>query len=263
MADILTAKHVTFAYNKKSPVVLQDVSVHVATGDVVALLGPNGSGKSTLLNLLCGILRPSQGDVLLNGQNICRYSAREIAQTIAYVPQRVNLSFDYSVFDYVLMGRTAHTGMLSAPTKEDFRVTEVALERMELTRFRYRSIRELSGGEQQKACIARALTQQPRLIVLDEPTSALDYGNQVKVLQLISQLQNDRYAVLITTHTPDHPLLLDCTTWLLNKAGHLSCGTARDTITTATMRCLYGDNVTVTHVPLIDRPTCLIDIHRY
>lgn len=207
-------------------------------------------------------MHPQHGEVLLYGQNISNYSSQEIARTIAYVPQRVNLSFDYNVFDFVLMGRTAHMGMLSAPNKEDFRLTEEALARLELTRFRHRSIRELSGGEQQKACIARALTQQPRLVVLDEPTSALDFGNQVKVLQLISQLRNDGYAVLMTTHTPDHPLLLDCTTWLLDKKGQLSCGSAQEMISTSSMRHLYGENVIVTQIPELNRFACMIDIQK-
>ena len=260
MADILTANNITFAYNKKGPVILQDVSVRVGMGDVVALLGPNGSGKSTLLNLLCGLLRPGKGEVLLHGRSISSYSPQQIAQTIAYVPQRVNLSFDYNVFDFVLMGRTAHTGMLSAPGKEDFRLTEEALERMELTPFRRRSIRELSGGEQQKACIARALTQQPKLIVLDEPTSALDYGNQVKVLRLIAQLRDDGYAVLMTTHVPDHPLLLDCSTWILGRDGRLQCATAKESITAETMNRLYGSEVTVSYVEAIDHLACLIHL---
>ncbi len=260
MGALLTAEHVTFAYGAKQRNVLEDVSVQVDEGQIITLLGPNGSGKSTLLNILCGLLRPNQGRVTLRGEDVHKLSAQTVAQSIAYVPQHTNLSFDYTVYDYVLMGRTAHMGLMAAPSRHDRELVEAALEQMELTQYRHRSVREMSGGEQQKASIARALVQEPQLVILDEPTSALDYGNQVRVLQLVNQLRNKGYAVIMTTHNPDHPLLLRSDTWLLDRAAHLSVGTAEESITQETMSALYGNAVYVSHIDDIHRTACIIQL---
>ena len=258
---LLEARGVSFSYGRDLPLILRDVSVSVDQGDTITLLGPNGVGKTTLLNILCGLLRPDSGSVLLDGRDIRTVTAREIALHIAYVPQRLNLMFDYTVLDYVLLGRTAHLSMISMPSERDREIALGALDRLELADYRDRIINNLSGGEQQKVSIARALAQEPRIIILDEPTSALDYGNQAKVLDLVQLLSRDGYAVLMTTHNPDHPLLLGAKTWLLSRGGSLQEEEAERAITNEALTALYGSQVMVADVEALGRKACFIRLN--
>ena len=156
------------------------------------------------------------------------------------------------------MGRTSHMGFFSAPSSDDYRQSERALEQLDLLRLKNRPISELSGGEQQKVCIARAIVQMPKLIIMDEPTSALDYGNQIKVLKLVKELSASGYAVLITTHNPEHPLLLNSDVWLLERSGTLSAGTCDEMLTEEKLIKLYDTNIRVTHIDSLNRRACFI-----
>ncbi len=259
---ILSAENVSFSYYKDSPLILDDITVSIKKGEAVCLLGPNGVGKSTLLNLLCGLLKPNKGRIYLENTDISHLSSKNIAQFIGYVPQKIHLSFNYSVLDYVLLGRTAHMNLLSLPSDEDKKHAMQALEDLDLLDYSHRSVNDLSGGEQQKVSIARALAQNPQIIVFDEPTSALDYGNQVKVLKLVQKLIQKDYAVIMTTHNPDHPLLLDCMTWLLRKNGKIESAPSKEIINRETLTELYGTDVVVIDVKQANRSACFMTLSK-
>ena len=258
MDEIISIKDLTFSYNKEKTV-LFEVNAQVSNGDLITLLGPNGVGKSTLLNCITGLLAIKTGIIKLNNNDIISLKIKNIAQIIAYVQQKFQNNFDYTVREYVTMGRTAHKNIFEQPNENDYHIAEDALEKLNILHLKNNSYNEISGGEQQQVCIARAIAQQPKLIVLDEPTSALDYDNQIKVLNLTKKLSELGYAVLMTTHNPEHSLLLNSTVWILNRGGHMSVGSAEELITGKTLRGLYTSEICVSEVPFCNRKVCFVN----
>jgi iron complex transport system ATP-binding protein len=257
MSSIISINNLTFSYNKERAV-LCNIDTEVNKGDLVTLLGPNGVGKSTLLNCLTGLLAVKEGVIKLNGRDITSMKIRNIAQVIAYVPQKIQTNFDYTVREYVTMGRTAHKNIFEQPTKKDYIIAEEALNHLDILHFQKRSFNQMSGGEQQQVCIARAIAQQPQIIILDEPTSALDFDNQIKVLNLAKKLSDLGYAVLMTTHNPEHSLLLDSIVWILSRNGTMTEGTANDLVNERTLRGLYTSNICVSEMPSSKRRVCYV-----
>ncbi len=197
---VLEASNVSFAY-RGGELVLRGVDLAAAAGQFTAMLGPNGSGKTTLLRCLLGRLRPQGGRILLDAQSVDHYSSRKLARVMAYVPQRAQVSFDFRVSEIVMTGRYAHTDLLGLTGKRD---EQVALEAMRMTGtegFGARTLDELSGGEAQCVMIARALAQQPQVLLLDEPTSHLDLRNQVRIYRMMQRLAHDwPMAVVCVSH---------------------------------------------------------------
>ena len=258
MSRIADIRSITFSYDT-SRTILDGVTTSIDTGDLMTLLGPNGTGKSTLLNCISGILKPSSGRVVLDGRDIREMTVREISRVIGYVPQNIQNNFDYTVYEYVLMGRVAHKRLLEYPDRDDREAANEAINTMGLGHLANRSFNRLSGGEQQQACIARALAQNPELIIMDEPTSALDFDNQVKVLKLAKNLSRMGYAVLMTTHNPEHALLLDSEAWMLDHDGKLSYGSSRELVNTEDLSNLYSVDVRVSRLNDSCRNVCYIE----
>ena len=183
--------------------VLISLSLEAAAGEWIALLGPNGAGKSSALRVIAGSLQSGRrvhvsGDVAIHGRSIRGLSNRAAGRLIAVVPQSPIFPVGVSTFDYVMLGRTPHLGMLASPGRRDRVVVHGLLERLDLTKFALREVRDLSGGERQRAVIARALAQQAPVLVLDEPTSALDVGHQQQVLELVDTLRVDEGLVVVS-----------------------------------------------------------------
>ena len=256
VAPLLGVRDVDFAYPGRQRV-LCGVTFDLAPGELCTLLGPNGAGKSTLLNCIMHLLENQRGTIELAGRDVRRLSSREIAQSVAYVPQTTNVAFNYDVRDYVAMGRAPFLKLYSSPTGRDMALVDDALERLGIAHLAGRPYTELSGGQRQLVDVARALAQQPRLILFDEPTSALDYGNQVKVLKMVAELSHEGYAILMTTHNPDHPILLGGSVCLLGRDGHLTKGTASEVMSEETLCKLYDCNLVVRHVEAAGRDVCM------
>jgi iron complex transport system ATP-binding protein len=258
MDSIVAINKLSFSYDRQKTV-LQGIEAQIEKGDIVTLLGPNGVGKSTLLNCITGLLSVKEGVVKLDGRDIVRLSTRSIARIIAYVPQSFQKSFDYTVNEYVMMGRTAHKNIFEQPSSTDYMMVEEALGKLDVLHLKNKSFNQISGGEQQQVCIARAIAQQPRLIVLDEPTSALDFDNQIKVLNLTKRLSELGYAVLMTTHNPEHSLLLDSIVWLLDREGSMTTGIADGLISEGNLRSLYSSEICVAKVLPGKRRVCFVN----
>ena len=195
---MLSVEHVCFGYGRRGPAVLDDVSLSLDAGQIGILLGPNGSGKTTLLKIILGLLTPRAGAVRFEGEDFLRLPRRERARRIAYVPQEIRFGA-LSVFDSVLMGRVAYFGLRAGA--EDRRVVARVLADMGLEPLAGRSVQALSGGERQKIAIARAMAQQPRLLIFDEPTGNLDIANEQLILEEARKLAREKgVAILSTLH---------------------------------------------------------------
>ena len=197
---MLQGQDLVFAY-RPGQSVLEGVSARSHAGRLVCLLGPNGSGKTTLLRCLLGQLKPQSGSVNLDGRPLRKHSRRELARMLAYVPQFPQSSFAFSVRELVLMGRFAHTGVLGLVTEHDLAVARQAMIMTETVHLADRTLEELSGGEAQCVMIARALAQQPQVLLLDEPTSHLDLRNQLTIYRMMVRLAHDwPIAVVCVSH---------------------------------------------------------------
>jgi iron complex transport system ATP-binding protein len=186
----LAAQDVTASYRERR--VLSGVSVEVSAGEIVAVIGPNGAGKSTLVRVLAGTLRPSAGQVLLEGRDLLALSRRDIARSVAVVPQDSSVAFGFSVREVVLMGRAPHQSGLLYPSHEDLAALERALVACDLVELAERPLSELSGGERRRVVIARALAQEPRVLLLDEPVTHLDVRHSVALYDLVRRHAAER-----------------------------------------------------------------------
>jgi iron complex transport system ATP-binding protein len=240
----LTAEHVSFEYAGRGETPgafsLYDVSVAVRRGSLTGLLGPNGCGKTTLLRLMSGVLRPRRGDVALNGRPLQSISRRELARSVAVVPQETHPAFDYSVLEMTLMGRHPHLGVFQLEGPDDIAIAHEALAATGTAHLAARPYMTLSGGEKQRVVIASALAQAPEVLLLDEPTASLDLAYQLEVGSLLSRLNRDRgVTMVLATHDLNLAASL-CDSLVLLRAGRVVAqGPTRDVLTGALVRQLY------------------------
>lgn len=254
---ILDVQNLSFSYDKKRTI-FHDVNFSLEKGEVLSILGTNGAGKSTLLSCIAGLLKPRSGDIYLNNQSMKNLTMREIAKIISFVPQ-VNLpTYAFTVRDFTVMGRSPYISAFGSPSKKDYEIADEALARMNIYHLREKLYTEISGGERQQVSIARALTQQPQIILLDEPTAHLDYGNQFRVVQMIAQLADEGYALIMTTHNPDHAIILNGKVAILDKNGVLGVGQASESLSGETLSKLYGLNIKTIYDPDAGRNVCIV-----
>jgi iron complex transport system ATP-binding protein len=245
---LLSFDHISFGYQPNGRRVLRALSLDVQPGTVTAILGPNGAGKTTLLHLALGWLRPQGGQVLLDGRPLNSYARRTLGQWMALVPQSERVPFEYSILEYVLLGRAPYLAPLAMPGAEDYRVGEQAIEQVGLSQLNRRAITTLSGGERQLAMVARALAQQPPLLLLDEPTSHLDLANKARLLQLMRELVRQGMTLLLTTHEPNVAAAI-ATHLVLMHDGQVHCaGPLADVFTAEYLSVTYGIPVRVAQV---------------
>jgi iron complex transport system ATP-binding protein len=247
---------VSCGYGKTA--VLRGFSASISAGEIYCLLGPNGIGKTTLFKTILGFLPLLSGSISIDGKSIANLSPRDFARYVGYVPQSHVPPFAFSVLDVIVMGRTARLGTFGNPKNADYDFAESVIERLGIMHLRDRFYTQLSGGERQMVLIARALTQEPAFLMMDEPTSNLDFGNQAKVLEHIIALAGQNLGIIMTTHYPEHVLLLKTKVALLKKDGAIQNGTAREVLTAASLSETYGISVAVMDVPYQNRnlPFC-------
>ena len=199
---LVELKNICFSYNSSSKdepeFQLSDIHLTIDNGEFISVLGPNGSGKSTLLKVITGLLNPAQGSISLDGQDYRNVSRKNLARVIAFVPQSSLTIFPFSIYEIVMMGRTPYLNMFGYEKKEDRDMVMEAIDLVDIAHLKNKGINEVSGGEAQRAFIARAIVQQPRLILLDEPNSHLDIKHQLSIFNLIKNLNETKGVTVVS-----------------------------------------------------------------
>ena len=257
MSILYDINNLSFSYPSLDRKVLDGVNLTISEGDVVSILGRNGAGKSTLLNCMLGLRKPQGGDIFLADKSLRERTEREIASIVGYVPQSYAPAFGHTVFDFVQMGCASRIGLFSYPGKKERNDTAAALSELGIEQLANRPYTEISGGERQQATIARAIVARPRIILFDEPTAHLDFGNQLRVLRIIKQLADKGFSVVITTHNPDHAMLLGGRAAILDRQGHLTSGLTEDILTEDSLKIVYDTDLKLKYIEEFGRKVCV------
>lgn len=252
---ILSLRDLTFGYVPTHPV-LQSVNLSLNPGRIAAIVGPNGAGKTTLLSLLLGWLTAWEGEIRLAGTPLANLTPRERGCTMALVPQSEHTPFDYSLLEYVLMGRAPHLPPLEMPSDRDTAIARQALVQVGLQGLESRPVPQLSGGERQLMLLARALAQildeqpnpAPRLLLLDEPTAHLDLRNKMRLIQIMQSLRADGITLVMTSHEPDVVLAVADDVLLMEADGSARFGAMKDIFTAEALSRIYGIPIRLIHV---------------
>ncbi len=249
----LKVHDLSFTY--QSLPVLSGVNFEVKKGDVLGIIGPNGSGKSTLLKNINALLKPLKGSVMLEGDNIFKMSRQKIAQSMAVVPQDTSIGFNFSVYEAVMMGRVPHLGRFQKEGEDDRTVVKESMEVTNCWSFKDRSVMELSGGERQRVILARALAQEPEIILLDEPTAFLDISYQTEIFDLIKELNiGKNLTVIAVLHDLNLAAQYCDHLILLNKGEIYKIGTPDEVITVDNIQEVYGTKVIISKHPVSKTP---------
>lgn len=246
---MLTVKGLSFAYSPDR-MILKDISLALASHDILCLLGPNGTGKTTLLRCLLSLSKMKSGSIEIDGHDLTKISAKNRAELMAYVPQATMMAFPYEAREVVLMGRVTHLATGGRPTNKDRALADEAMEQLGILHMSRSLFNEMSGGEKQLVLVARALAQQAKIMIMDEPTANLDYSNQVKMLQVIKTLAEQGYSILMTSHFPDHTFLACNKVVLMRDGLVMAQGIPEDIVTTENLSKLYATPVCVTTAKL-------------
>ena len=262
MNRAITAKNLSHSFGED--LVLRNVSFQVPKRDFFIIIGPNGSGKTTLMKILSGILKPRNGELKILNRSIDQYHRKALARTIAFVPQMTFADFPFTVNEIVLMGRSPYLGMLGLEVENDLEIANQAITFTGLEDLAHRKLDQLSGGEQQRVFIARAICQEPDIILLDEPTASLDLAYQVRIMDLMEQLKNEKgITVVMVSHDvnlaamyADHLLLLH--------NGQVMCqGLPDEVITFQNLETAYGCTLLVDESPLGKSPRVTLVPRKY
>ena len=248
---------------------LDHLSFHVDAGEILGIVGPNGSGKSSLLKILSGLLRVDEGDVLLGGTSLQKRSQADIARLVAVVPQEYAQVFPFTVAETVLMGRFPHRTVrwwsmgIGDETASDLASAHQAMVETDVVSLADRLVSDLSGGERQRVVIARALAQEPKILLLDEPTAFLDINHQIEICSLIGRLRAERQLTVVLVSHDLNVASQYCDRVLMLKEGQLCrIGSPEETIRPEVLRMVYGCDVVVDAHPQTGRPRVTMPMNR-
>ncbi|MDX9849929.1 MAG: ABC transporter ATP-binding protein [Anaerolineaceae bacterium] len=245
--SMIGLENIQFHYDP-GKTILNDLSLSVEKGSITAILGPNGTGKTTLLHTILGLLAPQAGEIWIAGKNIADYKRSELSQVMALVPQSEVVPFNFRVIEYVLLGRTPQLGFLDMPSEQDIELVRETLDLLEVSHLEQRAVTELSGGEQQMVVLARALVQQPQVLLLDEPTSHLDLSNKGRLLKILETLAQRGVTIVFSTHDPDAAAMIADHVILLKAGAVLDAGLIEKVLTSEKLTQTYGTEVKVLEI---------------
>jgi iron complex transport system ATP-binding protein len=253
---MIAAEQLSFAYGPRP--VLADVSLAVAAGELVGVIGPNGGGKTTLVRLLSGVLAPDTGIVRLDGRPLAAYRRRDLARRLAVVPQDPTLEFPFTALEVVLMGRAPHLAALGFPRAGDVEIARAAMARLGVGKLEDRPLDRLSGGERQRILLARALAQEPAVLLLDEPTTHLDLRHQVGIYDVVHGLARARGVAVVSVLHDLNLAALYCDRLVLLAGGRVvRHGAPAEVLEAGILRAAYATDVQVTVNPATGVPVVL------
>lgn len=253
----LALQDIALAYGDK--VVLSHIDLRMTPGEMLGIVGPNGSGKSTLIKGVCRLITPNSGRILIDGRDIATINRSELARLVAVVPQNPLLPEAFTAFEMVLMGRTPHLGLFRYEGQRDLAIAWQAMEVTRTHSLADRRISELSGGERQRLIIARALAQEPELVLLDEPTAHLDINYQIETLDFVKELCRQRGLTVIAALHDLNLAAQYCDRLAMLNGGRIYAeGSPRVVITTQNIKEVYGAEVCVYPHPVNGLPATLI-----
>lgn len=237
--------------------IFSEISFSLAVREVLCIIGPNGIGKSTLIRCLANLNPLCAGSIRLRNREIRSMKFRDVANIVGYVPQAHEIVFPFPVREFVLMGRAPHLPIYALPGRDDYAKADEAIRTVGLEKIADAPVNEISGGEYQLAMIARALAQEPEVLLLDEPTSHLDFGNQIRVLELIDRLARDGLSVIMSSHFPDHAFLSSDHVAIMQHGTFMDYGRAEEVVTEENLKKTYGVDVSITYNHEVERHVCV------
>ncbi len=262
MNRAIHAKDIGYAYGDLR--VLKGVSFSVQQGDFFIIIGPNGSGKTTLLKCISGILKHQAGILEILGTPLQDYSRKSLARSIALVPQMAPVDFPFTVTELVLMGRSPHLGILGVEHEKDLEIANQAMDFTGVGSLAHRKVDQLSGGERQRVMIARAICQEPKIILLDEPTASLDLAHQVRVMDLMERLREERkVSILMVSHDINLAAMYGNRLMLLKEGHIVSIGPPARVLTFQTLEEAYRCPLLVDKSPLGDFQRVTLVPHKF
>lgn len=257
MAVLLKIDDITCSYGAVK--VLSGLTFSIDGGSFTGIIGPNGSGKSTLLKSLSRVLKPVKGAVLLDEENLYSLDTREVAKKMAVVPQETAVNFSFTVKEVVIMGRSPHLGLFQSEGRKDFEVARQAMELTNTYHLADRLITAISGGERQRVIIAKALTQEPKIILLDEPTSHLDINHQIEILNLLKRLNRENNLTIIAVFHDLNLAAQYCDNLVLMKSGAIfTLGEPEEVLTADNIKEVYGASVLIRKHPVTGHPSIIL-----
>lgn len=250
---ILEVENGCFGYPKQEEI-LKNINLHLEKGHILSVLGPNGIGKTTLLKCMIGLLPWTKGRSLLNGTDLCKMKSKDIWNTISYIPQAHSFSFSYTGLEMVMLGRSSHLGLFEQPGAQEIEMAEAMMEKVGIMRLAGKDCNRMSGGELQMVLIARALINEPELIILDEPETGLDFHNQILVLNMIERLAHEEgISAIMNTHYPTNAMGIADEAFMMNRKGDRFYGTTDSILNEQNISRSFDVNVIVDEVSYKDR----------
>jgi iron complex transport system ATP-binding protein len=238
---MLELKNITHFYSEKESFRISDITMKIAKGEFLALLGPNGSGKSTLLKIMAGNIIPRKGHVLLNSKEINTLPPKERAKIIAYVPQNNTVAYPFTIREIVTMGRNPYLNYFGYETEEDRAVVDNAMELLDIKRYERKPIFHVSGGEAQRAFIARALAQEPDILLLDEANAHLDVKHQIAIYEILKKLNGEKgLTVVFVSHDLNLPAHFSQRVILLKEGKIVRDGGVKEVLNTQNIEYVFG-----------------------
>lgn len=250
---ILEVENGCFGYPKQEKI-LKNINLHLEKGHILSVLGPNGIGKTTLLKCMIGLLPWTSGRSILNGTDLCKMKSKDIWNTISYIPQAHSFSFSYTGLEMVMLGRSSHLGLFEQPGAQEIEMAEAMMEKVGIMRLAGKDCNRMSGGELQMVLIARALINEPQLIILDEPETGLDFHNQILVLNMIERLAHEEgISAIMNTHYPTNAMSIADEAFMMNRKGDRFYGTTDSILNEQNISRSFDVNVIVDEVSYKDR----------
>lgn len=245
---ILEVENGCFGYPKQEEI-LTDINIKLEEGHILSVLGPNGIGKTTLLKCMIGLMPWSRGRSLLTGKDIRTLKSKEIWNMISYIPQTHGFSFSYTGLEMVMLGRSSHLGLFSQPGDREIEMAEAMMEKVGITRLADKDCNRMSGGELQMVLIARALINEPKLIILDEPETGLDFHNQILVLNMVEKLAHEEnIGAIMNTHYPTNAMSIADEAFMMNRKGDRFYGPTGDILNESNISKSFDVNVVVDEI---------------